>query len=232
MSDIQRTEDKFTPSAYVLRRYAQDMETNTRLIDGDIAPYLRKVAKWIEVAKVADQAGERTSVADMLANALKEIEVISRSDATWFLMRCNHKDKTGSGSVRLDGQFAKDFSKWAERRDAAITAYEAAPKRESNEAAGLDANDHFKDAKEHLAWLKKTASDVADNARIVGFEDCLHSWKESLRTSQPAPLSSNHLDHVRESLRGAASDCHVSLQPDQVRYITKATLDAAGVTYV
>lgn len=51
MNDANHIESKFTPSPYVLRRYAQDMETNTRLIDGDIAPYLRKVAEWIEAAQ-------------------------------------------------------------------------------------------------------------------------------------------------------------------------------------
>ncbi len=38
---------------------------------------------------------------------------------------------------------------------------------------------HMKDAEEYLAWLKKTAADDEDNARIVGFEDCLRSWKDS-----------------------------------------------------
>lgn len=32
------------------------METNTRLIDGDIAPYLRKVAEWIEAASATPGA--------------------------------------------------------------------------------------------------------------------------------------------------------------------------------
>lgn len=50
------------------------------------------------------------------------------------------------------------------------------------------------EAQEYLAWLKKTASDRMDNARIVGFEDCLSMWKaaqqcevvEYTRTPSPA----------------------------------------------
>lgn len=34
------------------------------------------------------------------------------------------------------------------------------------------------------------------------------------------------LDYIGEKLRGAASDCHVHFEPDQVRYITKVVVAA------
>lgn len=43
--------EQWKPMPEVLRGYAKDMDTNTRLIDGDIAPYLRKVADWIEAPR-------------------------------------------------------------------------------------------------------------------------------------------------------------------------------------
>ncbi len=35
----------------------------------------------------------------------------------------------------------------------------------------------FADAEAELAWLKKTATDDHDYARIVGYEDCLRKWQ-------------------------------------------------------
>lgn len=75
----------------------------------------------------------------------------------------------------------------------------------------------------------ETAEEIYDKlnkrAKIIGYE---------LRKPEPVTVSleKHHLEHVRESLRGAAIQCHIVLQDDQVRYITKATLDAAGVKYV
>lgn len=50
-------------------------------------------------------------------------------------------------------------------------------------------NKHFDDAKEYLRWLRKTASSIQDNARIVGFEDCLFTWKKSLEDMKPVSVS-------------------------------------------
>lgn len=35
-----------------------------------------------------------------------------------------------------------------------------------------------------------------------------------------------YLPYIQEKLRGAAQDCNVNLQPDQVRYIIKAVIQA------
>lgn len=38
-------------------------------------------------------------------------------------------------------------------------------------------SDTMREAIDELAWLRKTASDERDFARIVGFEDCLRKWQ-------------------------------------------------------
>lgn len=50
----------------------------------------------------------------------------------------------------------------------------------------------FEAAKEHLAWLKKTAADKQDLARVVGYEDCLREWQAS-RESLKAKLLSDEM---------------------------------------
>jgi hypothetical protein len=32
-------------------------------------------------------------------------------------------------------------------------------------------------AKDWLIWLRKTATDDVDNARLIGYEDCLKEWQ-------------------------------------------------------
>lgn len=43
-----------------------------------------------------------------------------------------------------------------------------------------EAKNKFNQAVDELKWLQKTAKDNQDNARIVGFEDCLRQWKAAL----------------------------------------------------
>lgn len=41
-------------------------------------------------------------------------------------------------------------------------------------------DDEMREAIEELAWLKKSAVDEKDHARIVGYEDCLRKWQAAL----------------------------------------------------
>lgn len=89
MTDTQddcHKKNEFKPSPYVLRSYAKDMDKDTRLIDGDIAPYLRKVAAWIE----QQNASRPSAAGDVSGELLRTIianDVLIRNmrhrDARW-----------------------------------------------------------------------------------------------------------------------------------------------------
>lgn len=93
MTDTQddcRKKNEFKPSPYVLRSYAKDMDKDTRLIDGDIAPYLRKVAAWIE-----QQNASRPSAAG------DELERIAKKWA-WGLAEASNAAL--AANARADGE--------------------------------------------------------------------------------------------------------------------------------
>lgn len=90
-------------------------------------------------------------------------------------------------------------------------------------------NKHFDDAKEYLRWLRKTASSIQDNARIVGFEDCLFTWKKSLEDMKPVSVS---LEKVAEAAAAYKIRCNKIKAPYTSRGVAKAVLDAAEVAYV
>jgi hypothetical protein len=47
------------------------------------------------------------------------------------------------------------------------------------------------EAKEHVAWMKRTARDDRDQARIVGYEDCLREWIAAESAKQPKLTATN-----------------------------------------
>jgi hypothetical protein len=49
-------------------------------------------------------------------------------------------------------------------------------------------------------------------------------------TDELLGIDERGLEYIREKLRGAASDCCVRLEPDQVRYITSAVLRGVQAT--
>ena len=71
---------EWRPSAYVLRAYAKDMDKDTRLIDGDIAPYLRKTADYIEIQAVH---ATHTISKDDLEKGAKAFHVAGGFRADW-----------------------------------------------------------------------------------------------------------------------------------------------------
>lgn len=47
-----------------------------------------------------------------------------------------------------------------------------------------EAKTKFNQALEELKWLRQTANGSQDNARIVGFEDCLRQWKKAIALAE------------------------------------------------
>ena len=60
----------------------------------------------------------------------------------------------------------------------------------------LEDERELQSAKDHLKWLKDTAVDKQDLARVVGYEDCLREWSASL-TSQDETVARLRADNKR-----------------------------------
>lgn len=73
--------------------------------------------------------------------------------------------------------------------------------KSSNSSIGDD--DMIDEARAHLKWLKKTACDKVDNARIIGYEDCLREWEKSAR-EQPTGESVSDIEiDLKQYIDGA-----------------------------
>jgi hypothetical protein len=68
----------------------------------------------------------------------------------------------------------------------------------------IDERDAYEKAVDHLKWLKDTAVDKQDLARVVGYEDCLNEWKQA-RAALPT-AGNNHIAVIRKMVDRQAED--------------------------